>query len=118
MRHFRIHERPVASSFMTPAIEAAASAWRPARAAAPGPDPCRRRSSSGRVQAWVQAGLAGSGEKGPDGQARAGGLNRFLRQRRLADPGDAFERGSDLGRTLGVEQRLVLGALCSAIGRG
>ena len=35
-----------AVGFMTPAIRASASAWRIARAAAPRPDPCRRRTRS------------------------------------------------------------------------
>ena len=42
----RTNERPVASSFVTPATKAAAPAWRTARAAASRPDPCRRRTSS------------------------------------------------------------------------
>ena len=44
---FRIHEGPVAPSFVAPGIRASASAWRIARAAAPRPDPCRRRTRSG-----------------------------------------------------------------------
>jgi hypothetical protein len=44
---YRIHERPVASRFVPPAIAPSASAWQTARAAAPRPDPCRRRRRSG-----------------------------------------------------------------------
>jgi hypothetical protein len=40
------HERSATSSFVAPVIRASASAWRTARAAAPRPDPRRRRSSS------------------------------------------------------------------------
>ena len=50
----RRRERPAASSLMTPAIRASASAWRIARAAAPRPDPSRRQRGNGGGEAIAQ----------------------------------------------------------------